>query len=328
MKKHVLSALLALALLLIPFGAANAEFDPGLLDSLRGPESEYESAAAVFADGFQRLQDEFLPSSELPRASAENTGRRMYKVFNLYSDFHERYDGSFRSCVNYDDRFWEMPVYDADDNVITGQRATIGQSLETYDEWGWNINRDDPQTMKQIEGLAGKWHVYCTGVPMRNEVLALLADDDAIKELLTANGLTGPSSLELVAIPTYVAEVYFLFAVQGGQEYLIPFEKSDYYPIESEKVYLAGDVISMFREVDRVWQETIKDLPSSEWPIGGMDMTKLRVTIAPVVPAAPDKAALGTVWRVGIAAVGALVAAVAIAGTAYLIRRKKRGQGA
>lgn len=176
----------------------------------------------------------------------------MYKVYditspNLFMDL--RKDSSFRDLIslNYT---WEVPVVDAENNIVSTYTLSKGKKLNDLLETGIELSESQRERVKKLEG---KWDVTLVGNYMPMEGINLLCNNLELKNLLSSGGINTPQEIKVVK---FALNTYVIYINDSSNEYAIVYNmRPDFINMENGKVYEMSAFIQNFQEVIRSYTQ-------------------------------------------------------------------------
>ena len=227
-------------------------------------DEERELAGDTFIEAFERILD-FLSDHNM-KGDLESLKGGMYNVSYVYDYFIFRYENDFKECVNNEDSYWEIPIYDSGGEILTVCYAKVMPYFEDLLANGLVIPEENYDEMKEIyTRLGGTWQVFSQGHEIPLEYADILSYEESLKDFISEFGFISTGYIDLVRLPH---KVYILYIEEGGIGYAVPITKNQSMPFENGKVYNIADVIEVYKAIYEHNKQYL-DLPLEERPLGG-----------------------------------------------------------
>lgn len=243
-------------------------------------DEERINVEKAFFEYHEEINSGYLERQGL-KASIDNYTGKMYKVTYVYDDFIEIYKSTadFKQCIENDDYFWEVPIYDSDGKVITTCNIKLLPSFEERLAGGLEISPEHYDEMKQLlTARENEWGVYRIGSLIPPEYSDILSSEEMVNEFLRTTGFTEPEYISLLCMPL---NIYLLYAEEAGIGYGIPFTSMIHNPFKNGQIYAIDDVVTAFNTIKEHYKQ-YDGLPLEELPLGGTESLSSLINIDPV----------------------------------------------
>ncbi len=165
-----------------------------------------------------------------------------YKVYNLDSfDFYGDYKkNSTIEGIIGKEYFWEIPIKDSNDSVISSFTVLKGRKLEDIKKH----TKLDTETENELKKIEGKWHVSGIGSNIPISSVSYLSNKPQIESFLKQEDINNVNSFKVLNVPSIFG--YAIYLKTNKAEYIIPFSKrEDLFNIKNSTLYTVSEFVDI-----------------------------------------------------------------------------------
>ncbi|MDR0294053.1 MAG: hypothetical protein LBH95_07880 [Oscillospiraceae bacterium] len=182
---------------------------------------------------------EIQSATDVPVACVSNSQMsdviRVYQVENDVFSLYEKWQ-NIDSVLN--GRYsWEIPVYNAEGEVVTSAFVSKLPTIEEAKAKGYTLTKE---TQDMIEKTSGQWSMSRIGNKIPENYIQLLSNRNSVSKLLTDLKMEA-NAIMLIELPLWT---YALCITTEDEEYGVPFSyQEEITSLENGKLYKMGDLI-------------------------------------------------------------------------------------